>query len=93
MEFKDRLAAYFASQAEWREHKAEEYPDDTRNERSAAGLRALAEHVQGLPARDERLVLLAVLDPLPVDDIAPFTPGEEGARLASRFRFNDPHDQ
>jgi hypothetical protein len=92
MEFKDRLAAYFAEQALWRDHKAEEYPDDVRNERYADGLRALAEHVRKLPATDERLTLLAILDPLDVDDIAPFMPGEEGGRLASQFRFHDPNE-
>ena len=92
MEFKDRLAAYFIRQAEWRDYKAGEYPDDVRNEWSAAGLRALAEHVRKLPATDERLTLLAMLDPLDVDDLAPFTPGEEGGRLASQFSFHDPNE-
>ena len=42
-------------QARWRREKAEEYPDDGRNERAANGLVELAEYVRSLPENDERL--------------------------------------
>ena len=40
------LANYFRAQAEWRDAKAEEYPEDKRNAKSAVALRALAEYVE-----------------------------------------------
>jgi hypothetical protein len=89
---KDRLAAYFIDQAEWRDRKAEEYPDDHRNAQSAAGLRELAAYVAMLPDDDERLRMLAALDPLEGDNLVPFMPGEEAGRMASRFRFRDVGD-
>ena len=52
---KGALAAYFEDQARWRERKAEEYPDDERNEVSAAGLRELAAFMLALPNDDPRL--------------------------------------
>jgi hypothetical protein len=42
METREYLAEYLDAQAAWRGLKAEKYPDDARNERSAAGLRELA---------------------------------------------------
>ena len=58
MHLKHAIAEYLREQARWREPKAEQYPDDARNERCAAGLRALAEHVESLPDDDERLLIL-----------------------------------
>jgi hypothetical protein len=40
------LSEYFRSQADWRRGKAEEYPDDTGNLRSAEALDALAAFVE-----------------------------------------------
>jgi hypothetical protein len=41
----NELAEYFRSQAEWRWTKAEEYPEDKRNEQSAKALESLAAFV------------------------------------------------
>ncbi len=58
---RDTLAQEFERQAEWRDQKAEEYPDpdDARNARAAEGLRGLAEYVRNLPYDDPRLRRLA----------------------------------
>jgi len=89
---KDKLVNYFIDQANWRDGKAEEYPEDARNAVAAGGLRELAAYVAALPDDDQRLVMLAALDPLdadtPFNDV--FLAGEEAGRLASRFRFG--HD-
>jgi len=50
------------AQAEWREHKAEEYPDDERNLRAASALRAAAEYVGVLPDDDQRLRVIDATD-------------------------------
>ena len=55
------LADELAFSAEWREHKAEEYPDDARNSQSAKALRTAASEVAALPDDDPRLVRLARL--------------------------------
>jgi hypothetical protein len=44
----DRIAA----QAQWRDRKAMEYPDDRRNSHSAACLQQLAGHLGGIPPGD-----------------------------------------
>ena len=56
---KDTLAQNFEMQAEWRDEKAEEWPEDVRNGRAAEGLRGLAEYVRHLPYDDPRLRHLA----------------------------------
>jgi hypothetical protein len=43
------LGKYLREQAAWRRSKAEEYPDDDRNVRSAEALDALAEYVDKIP--------------------------------------------
>jgi hypothetical protein len=83
----DRLAAYFQAEAEWRYSKAEEYPDDPRNERCGLALLGLADYVISLGHADARLLVLDALDYGP-DDV--YTPYEEGAYLAARFRFGSP---
>ena len=67
------LTEYFKEQAEWRASKAEEYPEDGRNERASAGLLELAEYVEGLPDEDARLVTLALL---PSEEMALFDPSD-----------------
>jgi hypothetical protein len=47
-----KLADYFRSQAEWRDRKAEEYPEDKRNVQSAAALRSLADYVEPIDGRE-----------------------------------------
>jgi hypothetical protein len=49
------LAQDFEDKAEWRDTKADEYPEDGRNERAAKGLRELAAYVRALPDDDPRL--------------------------------------
>jgi hypothetical protein len=77
------IARYILGQAEWRERKSVEYPDDSRNAQSAACLRSLAAHVLGRADDDvvRELATLAVRD----DEFMPFT---EGAWLISRYGFD-----
>jgi PIN like domain len=56
---KETLAEDFELKAEWRDQKAEEWPDDTRNARAAEGLRGLAQYVRTLQDDDPRLRRLA----------------------------------
>ena len=49
------LADYFGSKREWRESKAEKFPRDTRNARSANSLRNVADYLESLPDGDELL--------------------------------------
>lgn len=84
---KQALANYFWGQTQWRQQKAEEYPDDHRNARSALGLEELAQWVQGLDDTDPRLRTLAALDWWHEGDEV-FPVGEESGRVASRYRFD-----
>src|SRR5215208_5892970 len=80
------IVDYFLGQAEWREREAIEFPDDSRNGRSAAGLRSLAAYVRGRTADDgvlRELATLAVRDGM-------FRPFTEGAWLVSRFGYDFP---
>ncbi len=64
-------------QAEWRATKAVEYPNDSRNQRSADALKKLAAWLKGLPADEPILVRLdAALDRLYADPdvLATFLP-------------------
>ncbi len=83
------IAIYLRSLAEWRLHKAEEYDRDTRNLRSAAGLRELAAYIEGLPEDDLRVRRLR--------EVAftgdQFTPGQQAAYEAGRFRFHHAETQ
>jgi hypothetical protein len=78
------LADYLRQQADWRDSKAEEYPDDTRNEQSARALRSLAEYVDSGEA-DARMpwIVPAVEAHLSED----FTLGAEAQREVSRYGF------
>jgi hypothetical protein len=80
------LSNGFLEQAEWRRGKAEEYPDDYRNLQAAEGLAALAKWVQELDDADPRLAKLGAL--YDFDSLDSDAGGEEGSRLASRFRFD-----
>lgn len=87
------LSDYFTEQAEWRERKAEEHSEDTRNARAARGLRDLAAYVTDLPDDDPRL---AVIGSVNIDVTGGWMDtlmaGEESSRMASRFRFDDPRE-
>jgi len=92
-ELQERLVEYLEQQADWRERKAEEYPEDARNASAAHGLHELAEYVAALPATDARLArLFAEYDGYDVagDPLDEFAVGAEAAALVSRFRFDDP---
>src|ERR1700693_6475803 len=49
-ELRELLIDQVGHQSVWREKKAEEYPDDARNQESADSLRRLEENLRGLPA-------------------------------------------
>lgn len=94
-DIKIRLSEYLREKAGWREQKAEEYPEDDRNRRSAEGLWVLADWVSNLPPDEPRLVMLSALD---ADDDSipysiPYFPGEESDRLASRYLFDVPKEK
>jgi hypothetical protein len=55
-------ADYLEEQAAWRQRKADEWPDDPRNARSAAALAAAATYVRQLDDSHRQLDLLAGLD-------------------------------
>jgi hypothetical protein len=69
---------YFRAQAEWRESKSEEYPDDERNAQSAAALHALAEFVDANPELSTALS---------AHQVAFTIGGEEAQRAISRYGF------
>lgn len=83
-----RLADYLVGQAEWRESKSEEYPDDKRNADSAAALRRLAAYVAGLPASHSTLRGIDRIQRAYDCDV--FLPGERGGELISRYGFDGP---
>lgn len=90
MKTRDELAEYLTGQARWREMKADEYPDDQRNGRSAEGLYRLAEDVRGLPDNDPLLARLAALAGRTGLDVAALVPSDPASRFdVSRFRFDD----
>lgn len=71
------------STSEWRRRKAEEYPDDERNRRSAASLGELVEYVKGL---DDGHLIFQALGHLSES-------GSEGLSLElSRYGFDGPED-
>jgi hypothetical protein len=54
-EIKDRRSHFLEQlgyQADWRDEKASEYPDDVRNKRSEESLRQLVDHLGNLPPND-----------------------------------------
>jgi len=52
------LSDYLRSKAEWRRRQEKEFPNDHRNEDSAAALDALAEYVDGLDPSDTAVTRL-----------------------------------
>ena len=88
-----RFANVFAetceSQAAWRQTKAEEYPEEQRNQRSADALSSLADWARGNPAEAE-----TALKELPpevtnfVEQDGILALGEEAGRLLSRYGFD-----
>ncbi len=82
-EFRQAVADYARTTAEWRRRKAEEYDRDARNLRSAAGLDELADHVLSLPTDDDRIVRLTRL----AIQGEEFVPGQQTSYEIGRFRF------
>jgi hypothetical protein len=94
-QIRTQLAEYLESQVDWREAKAEEYPDDARNQRSASGLRDLAVHARGLQDGDPLLDRLEELSQGTggLDVFALMTHAAAVAGVnASQFRFHDPDE-
>jgi hypothetical protein len=58
------LAEWFEDKARFREAKAEQFPDDSRNRRSANALREVACYVKSLPDDHRRLVAFAMCEAL-----------------------------
>lgn len=80
------LATYLREQAEWREGKAVEYPEDLRNAGCAAALRSLADYIEREGAAHPAVL---ALDAMQSDyELDRFVPGEDGRRLISRFGFD-----
>lgn len=59
---RELAARTIEAQADWRAYKAQEYPEDPRNEAAARTLRALASHVRALDPTDPRLDRLEQFD-------------------------------
>jgi hypothetical protein len=79
------LADYFEGQAQWRELKAEEYPEDDRNLRSAAALRELATFVLSLKPGDYRVNRMEIL----LGDAGDvMTPGAAASEAAGQVGFH-----
>jgi hypothetical protein len=80
------LVEYLLEQARWRDEKGADWPDDSRNAKSAEALVAAAREVDDLPADDPRLAQLDALQrPYGLDV---FSPGEDARRLISRYGFD-----
>jgi hypothetical protein len=82
------LSDYFRSQAEWRRSKAEEYPEDKRNEQSAAALEDLAEFIE--PDEQRQFEAGSILDALEPHLFQFSLGGEETARAVVRYGFGYP---
>jgi len=86
MQAKIAIADYIDSQADWRGKKADEYPEDERNNRAAVGLTELAAYIRSLSDDDECLRELASVGMVP--NGSEFGPGTETSRAISLFRFD-----
>ncbi len=79
------LSTFVREQADWRQSKANEHPEDRRNQRSADSLRALADYVDADP---EMLVDYPELGDR--HGTGRYLAGEEAARMIARFGFDYP---
>lgn len=89
----EMLAQYLEHEAWWRSEKADEYPEDVRNIRSAEALERAASWVRISP--EARGLVRAVKEADPGDgdragvfDFGVFSPGEQASRLISQFGFH-----
>jgi hypothetical protein len=87
--FQEMLAEFCEGHAEWRDGKAEEYPDDSRNAASAKTLRQFAGWVRGLPHDGVDLARLKALTARceASDGMMAFS-GEEASRVVARIGFS-----
>jgi hypothetical protein len=81
----EMLADYFEDQARWRDEKAAEYPEDTRNAIAAESLCDLAAWVRSLPDNHPDVQAIRTLHGPGGWDLDVVAPGEEASRLTSRF--------
>lgn len=87
-DIREAVASYFEQVARWRDEKAEDYPEDPRNRRAAAGLREAAAYVRSLDPTDSRLVLIDQAQAGFEDDYPQFVPSRESEGWdVSQFRF------
>jgi len=89
---KHAIANYVIGRSDFRSEKSEQYPDDTRNHRSASALRGLAEHILSLPDDDDRLVAIAKVDDYMVSKTDNWSPRRAVAYVVDRYGFDDPED-
>ena len=106
-EHKEILVAEVEGTAEWRGRKAEEYPEDDRNERGSRALSALAANIDALPP-DHRLIqrladinqaISDLMDRMKtfgresgsVDNVYTHIV-EEQSDMLSRYGFDDPNE-
>jgi len=83
------LAEYVREQASWRRSKAEQFPEDVRNARSAIALERLAVWIEDeLPTDDRRLLQLIELGSF---TDGRFVAGEEARRAIASWGFD--HDE
>ena len=88
-ELKDFLVDKIEGTSDWRAMKANEYPEDTRNERASAELAALAKHVKALPANHR---LFKVIFEAVKEDALDLPEAEEENNLIRRYGFHGPED-
>ena len=83
------MISYLRSVSDWRRSRAEQYPDDDRNERCADGLAELADHIESLPQghEDIRVLQNACQIPGSVGSDGDFIPGLRLRYDVSHFRF------
>jgi hypothetical protein len=80
---KTKLVEYLLQQAQWRDMKASEYPEDHRNAACAHALADAAREIESWPEDDPRLVKLEAYQPWDV-----FMPDDSATRLISRHGFD-----
>ncbi len=80
------LAVYFRSQSAWRNAKAEEYPEDLRNQQSARALASLSEYVESGAAEERSPGIDEALD-AHIPDIGAAVGGAVTQHKVSRYGF------
>lgn len=93
-EFKEQIALAVEGTADWRAQKAEEYPHDTRNARSAEALSNLALRLRQLPADHPKFTALWWLWYRPKSEAIESIENlvTEESRYIGRYGFDEPKD-